>query len=85
MIAKAEVEYLKFHPLYEQIKQRAQVGLDFLSARKDFWQQQKPIYAMRNELAAKMSAKRKDQRKKKAKKAAFASVKITMVKYENEE
>ena len=56
-----------------------------MSARKDFWQQQKPIYAMRNELAAKMSAKRKDQRKKKAKKAAFASVKITMDKYEHEE
>ena len=60
-----------------------------MSARKDFWQQQKPIYAMRNELAAKMSAKRKDQRRKKAKNekaaAASATVRITMNKASNEE
>ena len=33
-----------------------QEGLDFLGARKEFWQQQKPVYARRNEALAKKRA-----------------------------
>jgi len=39
-----------------QIKSCAQEALDFLSARKDFWQQQKPVYARKNEITAKRKA-----------------------------
>ena len=34
----------------------AQEGLEFLSERKEFWQQQKPVYARRNEALAKKRA-----------------------------
>jgi hypothetical protein len=30
----------------------ANEGLEYLDARKDFWQQQKPVYARKNELFA---------------------------------
>ena len=39
-----------------QIRLCAQEGLEFLSERKEFWQQQKPVYARRNEALAKKRA-----------------------------
>lgn len=41
----------------KKIVQCANEGLAFLSARKDFWQQQKPVYARKNELVATQRAK----------------------------
>ena len=40
----------KNRPFTFQIMQCASEGLEFLDERKDFWQQQKPVYARKNEM-----------------------------------
>jgi hypothetical protein len=39
----------------KKVKSCAREALDFLRKRKDFWQQQKPVYARKNELVTKKS------------------------------
>ena len=41
-----------------QIMATANEGLRYLDERKDFWQQQKPVYARRNEMLTPQKARR---------------------------
>ena len=63
-----------------QIRLCAQEGLEFLSERKEFWQQQKPVYARKNEALAKKRAIYHD---KEPKTKATALVANAMMKFQS--